>query len=214
MAYLIRRMVKEDIEQVTEIDREAFPSQWPPANYKQELQNKTAHYIVLYDDTKTIDVPQAPPPKRHFDILSRVMPWKKRKEPEKTPLPPVKRQYIIGFSGIWMIADEAHLTNIAVRQQYQGKGLGELLVIATIDLALGFKASFMTLEVRASNLAAQSLYQKYGFTQMGVRRGYYLDNREDAVIMSTESISDEPFQRRTRELREALKKKLPDVKSS
>jgi ribosomal-protein-alanine N-acetyltransferase len=211
LAYLIRRMEKEDIDQVTEIDRDAFPSQWPPANYKQEMQNKTAHYIVLCDDTKTIDVPQAPL-KTRFSILSLLMPWTKRKIPEKAPLPTTTRQYIIGFSGIWMIADEAHLTNIAVREQYRGKGLGELLVIATIDLAIEHKASFMTLEVRASNLVAQSLYQKYGFTQMGVRRGYYLDNREDAIIMSTESISGEPFQRQIRELRESLKKRLPDVK--
>jgi ribosomal-protein-alanine N-acetyltransferase len=211
LTYLIRRMVKEDIEQVTEIDREAFPSQWPPANYKQELQNKTAHYIVVCDDTRTTDVPQAPP-KKGFSILSLLMPWTRQKTPEEIPLPSITQQYIAGFSGIWMIADEAHLTNIAVRQQYRGKGLGELLVIATIDLAIEYQASFMTLEVRASNLVAQSLYQKYGFTQMGVRRGYYLDNREDAIIMSTESLSDEPFQRQIRELREALKKKLPGVK--
>ncbi|MBN1692442.1 MAG: ribosomal protein S18-alanine N-acetyltransferase [Dehalococcoidales bacterium] len=214
LAYSIRRMEKEDIGQVTEIDREAFPSQWPPANYRREMQNKTAHYIVLCDNNKTIDVPPATPPKRSINILSLMMPWTKQKAPEKIPLPHVTRQYIVGFSGIWMIADEAHLTNIAVREQYRGKGLGELLVIATIDLALKFEASFMTLEVRASNLAAQSLYQKYGFTQMGVRRGYYLDNREDAIIMSTESIGSEPFQRQVSELREALKKKLPDVKST
>src|SRR4030042_6425226 len=107
-----------------------------------------------------------------------------------------------------MMADEAHLTNIAVRRQYQGKGLGELLVIATIDLAVELKASFMTLEVRASNLVAQNLYHKYGFVQMGIRRGYYLDNREDAIIMSTDSISAESFQAQIRESREALTKKL------
>ena len=202
-------MVKEDIDQVNEIDREAFPSQWPPANYRQELENKTAHYIVVWDNTRTVNIPVAAPPKKKFSIVSSLMPWAKRKPPENTPLPPVTRQYIVGFSGIWMIADEAHLTNIAVRRQYQGKRLGELLILATIDLAAELKASFMTLEVRASNLIAQSLYHKYGFTQMGIRHGYYLDNREDAVIMSTDSISAESFQTHIRELREALKKKIP-----
>ena len=208
MTYSIRRMVKEDIDQVNEIDHEAFPSQWPPANYRQELENKTAHYLVLCDDTKTVDVPARAPLKKKFSIVTLLMPWAKRKLPENTPLPPVTRQYIVGFSGIWMIADEAHLTNIAVRRQYQGKGLGELLVLATIDFAAELKASFMTLEVRASNLAAQNLYHKYGFTQMGIRHGYYLDNREDAVIMSTDSISAGSFQTRILELRESLKKKL------
>ena len=70
MTYTIRRMVKEDLDQVTEIDREAFPSQWPPANYKQELQNKTAHYLVLCDDTKTVDIPAAAPPKKKFSVTS------------------------------------------------------------------------------------------------------------------------------------------------
>lgn len=208
MTYSIRRMVKEDLDQVTEIDREAFPSQWPPANYKQELQNKTAHYLVLYDDTKTIDIPAKMPPKKKFNIASLLMPWIRQKSLENMSLPPVTRQYIIGFTGIWMLADEAHLTNIAVRLQYQGKGLGELLVIATIDLAAELKASFITLEVRASNLVAQNLYHKYGFVQMGIRRGYYLDNREDAIIMSTDSISTESFQAQVNGLREALKKKL------
>ncbi len=208
MTYSIRRMVKEDLEQVTEIDREAFPSQWPPANYKQELQNNTAHYLVLYDDTKMIDIPVKTSLKDKFSIASLLMPWTRRKSLEKSILTPVTQQYIVGFSGIWMLADEAHLTNIAVRRQYRGKGLGEFLVIATIDLATQLKASFITLEVRASNLVAQNLYHKYGFVQMGIRRGYYLDNREDAIIMSTDSITSESFQAQIRELREALKKKL------
>ena len=208
MTYTIRRMVKEDLDQVTEIDREAFPSQWPPANYKQELQNKTAHYLILYDDTKKIDIPVKTPPKNKFSIISVLMPWTRRKSFEKSILPPITQQYIVGFSGIWMMFDEAHLTNIAVRRQYRGKGLGELLVIATIDLATQLKASFITLEVRASNLVAQNLYNKYGFIQMGIRHGYYLDNREDAIIMSTDSITSESFQAHIQELREALKKRL------
>ena len=201
-------MTKEDLEQVTEIDREAFPSQWPPANYKQELQNKTAHYLVLCDDTKTADIPATAQLKKKSGILSLLMPWTRQKPHENTSLSPVTRQYIVGFSGIWMMADEAHLTNLAVQRQYRGKGLGELLVLATIDLAAELKASFITLEVRDSNLVAQNLYHKYGFVQMGIRRGYYLDNREDAIIMSTDSISAGSFQAQIRELREALKKKL------
>ena len=128
--------------------------------------------------------------------------------------PEYTRQYIVGFSGIWVLVDEAHITNIALRQEYQGKGLGELLLIATIDLSMTLKASMMTLEVRASNLVAQKLYSKYGFTQMGVRRGYYLDNREDAVIMSTESITAPSFQAQLKQLRETLAKKLDSWQST
>jgi ribosomal-protein-alanine N-acetyltransferase len=207
LTYSIRPMVKEDLDQVNKIDHEAFPSQWPPANYRQELQNKIAHYIVAYDDTRTADSPAAPPHPR-FNLISLLMPWSRRRRLQNAPTSPVSLQYIIGFSGFWMMADEAHLTNIAVRRQYHGKGLGELLLLASIDLAGKLKASFLTLEVRASNLAAQSLYRKYGFMQMGIRRGYYLDNREDAVIMSTDTINSESFQTQIRQLREALASKL------
>jgi ribosomal-protein-alanine N-acetyltransferase len=195
-------MVKEDIDQVNEIDHEAFPSQWPPANYRQELQNKIAHYLVACDDTKVIDAPPATPP-RKSSFLSWLLPQHKRRLSPESPHP-----YIVGFSGIWMMVDEAHVTNLAVRRLYQGKGLGELLLIATIDLSSELKASFMTLEVRASNLVAQSLYGKYGFVQMGIRRGYYLDNHEDAIIMSTDTLNSPSFKEHIRQLREDLKKKL------
>jgi ribosomal-protein-alanine N-acetyltransferase len=139
------------------------------------------------------------------------MSWSKHGVSPGDASPEGTRQYIVGFSGIWLLVDEAHITNIAVRPQYQGRGLGELLLIATIDLARGLKASSMTLEVRASNLVAQNLYSKYGFIQMGIRRGYYLDNHEDAVIMSTESIAAPSFQAQLEQLREALAKKLDNL---
>jgi len=208
LTYSIRRIVKEDLEQVNEIDCEAFPTQWPPPNYRQELQNKIAHYVIASDDTRTITFP-AKPPKNRFDLTKWLTPWNRRQSPPTAnSAAPITRQYIVGFSGLWMMADEAHVTNLAVRREYRGKGLGELLLLASIDLATELKANFMTLEVRASNLIAQSLYRKYGFVHMGVRRGYYLDNHEDAIIMSTDSISSESFQSLIKELREALKEKL------
>ena len=208
MTYSMRPMGKEDLDQVNEIDHEAFPSQWPPANYQQELQNKIAHYIVACDDTRTVNAPKASPEKPKFNLISLIMPWTRRHSPQDAPLQPVIHQYIVGFSGIWMVVDEAHVTNLAVRHQYQGKGLGELLLLATIDFANELKASFLTLEVRASNLVAQNLYNKYGFMQMGIRRGYYLDNREDAIIMSTDTLDSPSFQAHIQELRATLSKKF------
>ncbi|MCK4273864.1 MAG: ribosomal protein S18-alanine N-acetyltransferase, partial [Dehalococcoidales bacterium] len=148
------------------------------------------------------------PRKGLFGLVSRIIPWYQRSLYLDVTSPEYTRQYIVGFSGIWVLVDEAHITNIALRQEYQGKGLGELLLIATIDLSMILKARMMTLEVRASNLIAQNLYGKYGFTRVGVRRGYYLDNREDAVIMSTENIAAPSFQAQLKQLREALAKKL------
>jgi ribosomal-protein-alanine N-acetyltransferase len=120
----------------------------------------------------------------------------------------VEKQFIVGFSGIWVLAEEAHITNIAVRREYQRRGIGELLMLGTIDLAEELHAVVMTLEVRASNEAAQNLYCKYGFEKVGVRYSYYLDNREDAVIMTTKSITSAAFKERVQTLREALHARL------
>ncbi|OGO30885.1 MAG: ribosomal-protein-alanine N-acetyltransferase [Chloroflexi bacterium RBG_16_56_11] len=207
MTYSVRPMDREDLPQINEIDREAFPTQWPPANYRQELQNKLAHYLVVYDDSRKVTPPAGLSrqcPFRLFNWLSSLL----RHRSPRDDSPPEVQHYIAGFSGIWLLVDEAHITNIAVRQQYQGKGIGELLLIATIDLARELKACTMTLEVRASNKVAQNLYSKYGFAQTGLRRGYYLDNREDAIIMSTDDINSDSFQAHLQQRRQALATKL------
>jgi ribosomal-protein-alanine N-acetyltransferase len=208
MTYCVRPMMKEDLTQVSMIDREVFPTQWPPPNYRQELQNKLAHYIVVYDTAKTLDDPVVPSKENRNHFLSRLLPWLRRNHEEDESSRIFRSQYIIGFSGIWLMAGEAHITNIAVREQYQRQGVGELLLVSTIDLSREQRAETMTLEVRESNTIAQNLYSKYGFKQTGIRRGYYLDNREDAIIMSTESINSEVFLAHLQRLRESLAKKL------
>jgi ribosomal-protein-alanine N-acetyltransferase len=93
---------------------------------------------------------------------------------------------VIGYGGMWLIMDEAHVTNVAVRNDYRGQGLGERLMRELQKTARYFGAMRMTLEVRPSNAVAQRLYAKLGFYSVGVRRGYYTDNQEDAVIMWAE----------------------------
>ncbi|WP_434564530.1 ribosomal protein S18-alanine N-acetyltransferase [Thermoanaerobacterium thermosaccharolyticum] len=90
---------------------------------------------------------------------------------------------IAGYGGFWVVIDEGHITNIAVHPDFRGKGVGSAIVEGLIDLAKKKGITSMTLEVRASNLIAQSLYKKYGFKPVGRRRGYYQDNNEDAIIM-------------------------------
>ena len=205
MTYSIYPMEKTDLAQVTRIDREAFPTQWPPANYRQELNNRLAHYIVACDDSRVAEAPEITAQK---GLMSWLRPLLGRSNSEEVTPSQDKRRFIIGFSGIWVIAEEAHITNIAVRQDYQRQGIGELLMVATIDLARQLQATIMTLEVRESNTVAQSLYAKFGFEQTGIRHRYYLDNREDAVVMTTESIDSPAFKERIAQLREELAKKL------
>jgi len=194
---------------VAEIDREAFPTQWPPASYQHELQNRLAHYIVACNEEKTVEEPKVKPsPQRSFFGLgSRIRQLFDPDHSFDNELSPSGRQYISGFAGFWIMADEAHITNIAVRELHQQQGIGELLLISIIDLATELNARMITLEVRASNIAAQSLYQKYGFIQVGLRHGYYTDNKEDAVLMSAENIGLASFQAYLNRLKEAHSRK-------
>lgn len=205
LAYYVRRMRREDIAQVTEIDRAAFPTLWPPANYQRELQNRLAHYVVTGDSERTVEPPPAKPvPEARFlRLLSRVRHLFAHDRFFGEPLPPSGREYVVGFAGIWIMADEAHITSIAVRSSYLGQGIGELLLVSIINLAVELNTRLLTLEVRRSNNIAQSLYHKYGFTQVGVRRGYYSDNYEDGLLLSTEDITADGFQARLEQLKQA-----------
>jgi len=209
LSYYVRLMRKEDITQAAEIDREAFPTQWPPVDYERELQNWLAHYIAACDDSEMGEEPEVTvaPEKGFSKLASRVRQLFNYGHTFGSELPPSGKQYILGFAGFWIMAEEAHITNIVVRKIHRRRGIGELLLISTIDLATGLNAHNFTLEVRASNIAAQSLYYKYGFTQVGLRRGYYTDDKEDAVLMSTENITSASFQSRLNQLKKAHSQK-------
>lgn len=90
---------------------------------------------------------------------------------------------VIGYAGMWKICEEGHITNIAVHPEFRGNNVGTLLLKGLIEVAANIGVYDLTLEVRRSNLAAQKLYSKFGFAAGGVRRGYYGDNNEDAIIM-------------------------------
>jgi [ribosomal protein S18]-alanine N-acetyltransferase len=96
---------------------------------------------------------------------------------------------IVGYMGLWFVADEAHVTTLAISPQWRGHGLGHLLILHGLRLGLAKHTRWMTLEVRASNLAAQMLYFQYGFSLAGLRAKYYQDNNEDALIMTTADLT-------------------------
>ncbi|MGB8955028.1 MAG: ribosomal protein S18-alanine N-acetyltransferase [Tumebacillaceae bacterium] len=93
---------------------------------------------------------------------------------------------VIGYGGMWVIIDEAHVTNIAIHPDYQGRNYGERLMLTMIAQALSHGVRHMTLEVRVSNRTAQKLYEKMGFARQSIRQGYYTDNNEDAIVMWAE----------------------------
>ena len=121
---------------------------------------------------------------------------------------------LIGSGGFWLIFDEAHITTIAVRTHLRNKGIGEILLQKMIDVGYAKNAKWFTLEVRAGNIPAQNLYYKYGFKSLGLRKKYYQDNDEDALIMWTENIWDTKFSSLFKDLKEKLKLRSCLVKTS
>lgn len=97
---------------------------------------------------------------------------------------------VIGFAGAWIILDESHITNIAVLKDHRGHGYGRLLTAGLLQYLSNLGAAYVTLEVRKSNTVAQSLYESLGFVRLGVRKRYYEDNREDALIMVCDRMPD------------------------
>lgn len=92
---------------------------------------------------------------------------------------------IVGFAGIWLMVDEAHVTTFGVHPDWRRRGVGRRLLLSLLELARVMRAARMTLEVRVSNRAAQALYAGFGFNVAGERRGYYTDDGEDALVMTT-----------------------------
>jgi ribosomal-protein-alanine N-acetyltransferase len=100
---------------------------------------------------------------------------------------------VAGYGGVWLVIDEAHITNIAVRSDLRRRGYGERILRALMRLSAQSCMGMITLEVRRSNEAAQTLYRKLGFQRVGYRKRYYEDNNEDALIMYAPLVPVQPF---------------------
>ena len=111
---------------------------------------------------------------------------------------------IVGYGGMWLMVDEAHITTFAVHPAWRRQRIGERLLLAFLDLALARQAHEATLEVRLSNLPARRLYEKYGFRPVGLRPRYYSDDNEDALIMTTEPLAEPHMRERLQRLRAEL----------
>jgi ribosomal-protein-alanine N-acetyltransferase len=188
LVYRVDPMQVSDLRHVMTIERTAFPSPWPASAYRHELtQNDLSTYLVL----------------RLRHSLSGSVKWEPHGPWAQHRPPP-----ILGYGGFWMIVDESHISTLAVHSSWRGRGLGEMLLVALIEASMLRGAAEVTLEARVSNVVAQNLYRKYGFVQVGRRKGYYHDNHEDALIMTTPRLDEAHFVAQYRELVASLCKRL------
>ncbi len=204
----------EHIPVVAAIERRCFTQPWPQNAYRREIQsNKMAHYFVarMFESdlpSPAVNAQRSAGPHENglFGRLSRLL--RGPLEPPPSPALEAELRSIVGYAGLWLMTDEAHITTIAVDPDFQGNGIGELLVVALIDRARQIGARWLTLEVRVSNDVAQRLYEKYTFKEMGIRRRYYSDNGEDALVMWTDPVDSETFLNTLARNREALTRRL------
>jgi len=139
---IIRPLVKEDLDELMEIEKVSFPTPWSKESYLAELENDFSFYIAA-----------------------------------------CCRGHLVGYAGMWIIVDEGHVTNIAVHPDFRRRGLGAKLLEELIRAAAERDIKGVTLEVRPSNTPALRLYRKMGFVPNGIRKGYYTDSGEDAIVM-------------------------------
>ncbi|CAN5626563.1 hypothetical protein BH10ACT3_BH10ACT3_12310 [soil metagenome] len=114
------------------------------------------------------------------------------------------RHRVVGFSGLMVTADEGHITNIAVHPDFRRLGIAARLLLSSMDEAIARNVAGVTLEVRATNTAAQQLYRRFGFAPGGIRRNYYADLGEDALIMWAHDVDTPEYADRLARIRTEL----------
>ena len=198
MPFSVRPLREADIPQVRAVEKQAFSTLFPPTSFRRELGNRAARYWVAEKRDGT-ERPSHARPQRGIvrKILHSATGLRPRRHQGHAP------RSIVGFLGTLYAADQAHIVSVGVADGYRRRGIGEILLIAAVEHAISRETETITLEVRKSNAAARALYAKYGFIEQGIRKAYYSDNREDAVIMTTGSIQMERYATRLASLKQA-----------
>jgi ribosomal-protein-alanine N-acetyltransferase len=185
--YALRPASQADSHVLASIERDAFPAHWPPTRFDKEFGRPRNVHLVAARKLHDGEVAPRADSAKKSGLLSSLFTGIKNM-PFIPPGSPAPTDYVAGYVNVWFVVDEAHIIAIGVRSDELRNGIGELLMIGALDAAIRDGAHEATLEVRQSNHIAQSLYRKYGFQPVGLRRQYYSDNSEDAIIMTTPPI--------------------------
>ena len=178
--FVVEPMTVPDLGDVMVIERLSFSSPWSERAYRFEIeQNENSVMLVARPA-----FPQS--------LWDRI----RGRAGVRSP--------VLGYGGLWLLVDEAHISTIAVHPQWRGKGLGELVMLSLLEQGIKQGMQRSTLEVRVSNEAAQGLYRKLGFESAGRQRRYYSDNNEDAYIMVTPPFDTPGFKDNLRRCRAEL----------
>ena len=200
--YTLRPACLEDVPGLSQAEREAFPEQWPPTRFAAELSKSHTFYLVAVRPLTPEDRARTKPeqeaetlPSSGSRLLARLGDTVRSAGlgSARVNRAPVSPEYVAGFAGMWFVVDEAHIVTLGARERTRRTGVADLLLLGVAETAVKRGSRDVTLEVRRSNTAALALYRKHGFREMGVRKRYYSDNGEDAIIMTTPPIQSDAY---------------------
>lgn len=188
----------DDVAEVVAVDRRCFTTPWPASAYRREVTHPERNLYTVLRRVGEGPLTQPDPKGRFF---SNILPFLKE-DNHLNPDP------VVGYAGLWIVGDEAHITTIGVLPELRGRKLGELLLVTLIEHAIAQGAHWLTLEARVSNTVAHALYRKYTFKDAGLRKRYYSDDGEDALIMWSDRIDTPGFASTLAERKRELFEKL------
>ena len=191
----IKHLAPEHLPDAVELDRLCFGGIWAIEGYRRELESPNSDLLGLW----MWEIEESELGQNRAGTVRLRSPY--------TGAPPL----LIGMGCLWAILEEAHITMLAIHPQFQRQGLGQALLLGLLKSACDRQLERSTLEVRDSNLAAVSLYKKFGFKEAGRRKRYYEDTGEDALVMWRSGLEKPEFQQylavEEREMRDRLYQK-------
>jgi ribosomal-protein-alanine N-acetyltransferase len=188
LRFAVEPMAVSDIGQIMEIENKAFSAPWSAQAYRYEItENEHSTMLVVR------------PVYASSDRVRRLGHFFGKGGAER----------VLGYCGLWLLIDQAHISTLAIHSDWRRRGLGELLLNSLLAQGMEQGARTATLEVRVSNHAAQALYSKYRFSVVSRRKRYYSDNNEDALIMTTPWLDNPEFLANLRHQQQQLLTRLP-----
>lgn len=179
----LKPLTREHLSAAVELDKLCFGGLWTKSGYERELDSPSSQLLVLEVCLGIEDKPRSSGINQQGIKLGIEVEPTSQISCASMPPSPYIPHYLIGLGCFWSIVEEAHITIVAIHPNYQRQGLGKLLLCVLLKDAIRGNLERATLEVKPSNQAAVSLYEKFGFTEAGRRRGYYQDTGEDALIL-------------------------------
>jgi len=196
----LKPLTADQLNAAVELDQLCFGGLWTRTGYERELESHSSQLLILEAGRGLRD---SGLPSRSSEVLTQSSKGADCQSPATT------KNSLVGLGCFWAILEEAHITILAVHPDYQRQGLGKFLLYALLRDAKRRQLEWATLEVKPSNQAALSLYQKFGFTEAGRRRCYYKDTGEDALILWRGGLQTLEFEEILTNCYQQVKRQLP-----